>query len=270
MLRSLFVAGLLAGLSMPVAAQVSAPGAQTSAGAAASQPGTRATAKKARKRKASTGPARAGAATGTRYRAASSRPVGFFSSWWDDDDDDDDDRPVRRTPPSGPAVASGGARPEIEPQSPSRVSYASAQPAGTIVIDTARRRLFLVQSGSTALAYPISVGREGFTWSGTEKISRVADWPDWHPPAEMRERDPRLPIKMTGGIRNPLGAKALYLGNTLYRIHGTSDARSIGRAASSGCFRMHNSHVVDLAGRVGVGTRVVVINAGTRTAASGR
>jgi lipoprotein-anchoring transpeptidase ErfK/SrfK len=125
-----------------------------------------------------------------------------------------------------------------------------------------------VQGGSKALSYPVSVGREGFSWTGTEKITRVANWPDWHPPAEMRQRDPRLPEKMTGGVRNPLGAKALYLGNTLYRIHGTSDAKSIGRAASSGCFRMHNKHVVDLAGRVGVGTKVVVIrgSGATRTA----
>jgi lipoprotein-anchoring transpeptidase ErfK/SrfK len=125
-----------------------------------------------------------------------------------------------------------------------------------------------VQSGSKALSYPVSVGREGFSWTGTQRITRVANWPDWHPPAEMRQRDPRLPEKMTGGIRNPLGAKALYLGSTLYRIHGTSDARSIGRAASSGCFRMHNRHVVDLARRVGVGTKVVVIKGGkhTRTA----
>ena len=97
------------------------------------------------------------------------------------------------------------------------------------------------------------------TWSGSEAISRVADWPDWHPPEEMRERDPSLPEKMSGGIRNPLGAKALYLGKTLYRIHGTNDARSIGSAASSGCVRMLNGHVVDLASRVQVGTTVTVV-----------
>lgn len=95
---------------------------------------------------------------------------------------------------------------------------------------------------------------------GTETISRIADWPDWHPPAEMRQRDPRLPEKMTGGVRNPLGAKALYLGNTLYRIHGTDDARTIGQATSSGCFRMTNGHVVDLAHRVGVGAKVIALN----------
>src|SRR5262249_3031286 len=109
------------------------------------------------------------------------------------------------------------------------------------------------------LRYPISVGREGFNWAGAEKISRIADWPDWHPPEEMRGRDPRLPEKMSGGIRNPLGAKALYLGNSLYRIHGTNDSRSIGPAASPGCFRMLNGHVVDLASRVEIGTIVTVV-----------
>jgi lipoprotein-anchoring transpeptidase ErfK/SrfK len=110
------------------------------------------------------------------------------------------------------------------------------------------------------LYYPISVGREGFAWTGTETISRKAEWPDWYPPAEMRERDWRLPEKMTGGIKNPLGAKALYLGNSLYRIHGTNDAKSIGRAASSGCFRMLNGHIIDLAARVEIGTVVNVVS----------
>jgi lipoprotein-anchoring transpeptidase ErfK/SrfK len=185
------------------------------------------------------------------------------------DDDDDDDRP-RSSPSRAPQpLVDGGARPDIAPQSPDSVSLATPHAPGTIVIDTSARRLYLVQSSTTALAYPVSVGREGFAWTGSERISRIASWPDWHPPAEMRERDPRLPIKMTGGVRNPLGAKALYLGSTLYRIHGTSDARSIGRAASSGCFRMHNSHVVDLARRVGVGTRVVVVGSlSSRTAQS--
>ena len=113
-----------------------------------------------------------------------------------------------------------------------------------------------MKSETEALHYPISVGREGFSWAGTETISRKAEWPDWHPPEEMRDRDPRLPEKMTGGIKNPLGAMALYLGNSLYRIHGTNDAKSIGRAASSGCFRMLNGHIVDLASRVDIGTTV--------------
>ena len=116
-----------------------------------------------------------------------------------------------------------------------------------------------MRSKVEAYRYPISVGREGFTWTGSERISRVADWPDWHPPKEMRERDRSLPEKMTGGVRNPLGAKAMYLGSSLYRIHGTNSAQTIGRANSSGCFRMMNGHVVDLSRRVGVGTKVVVL-----------
>ncbi|MEZ5853737.1 MAG: L,D-transpeptidase [Hyphomicrobiaceae bacterium] len=157
-----------------------------------------------------------------------------------------------------PRIANGGPRPAITPIPPQRVAYSGRHAAGTIIIDTAGRQLLLVQGDGEALRYPISVGREGFTWTGEEKISRIAAWPDWHPPAEMRERDPRLPEKMTGGLRNPLGAKALYLGNTLYRIHGTNNAKSIGRAQSSGCFRMLNGHVLDLAQRVGVGTKVIV------------
>ena len=202
-----------------------------------------------------------------RGQSGLSAPVSLTApgSIFADDDDDDNDQPRR---PSAPGIVDGGPRPDINAAAPSEVRYTSGQPAGTIVVDTAARRLYLVKGPSTALSYPVSVGREGFTWAGTEKISRMASWPDWHPPAEMRERDPRLPTKMTGGVRNPLGAKALYLGNTLYRIHGTSDARSIGRASSSGCFRMHNKHVVDLARRVRIGTRVVVVNRSTRTARS--
>jgi lipoprotein-anchoring transpeptidase ErfK/SrfK len=182
---------------------------------------------------------------------SSSQDNSFFGLF----DDDDDDRPRR----SGPRFQSGGDRPFIARIDPKRVEFASSYPVGSIVIDHKGRQLFLVQSPSEALRYPISVGREGFNWSGSEKISRIADWPDWHPPEEMRDRDPGLPEKMSGGIRNPLGAKALYLGNSLYRIHGTNDARSIGRAASSGCFRMLNGHVVDLASRVQVGTTVIVV-----------
>jgi lipoprotein-anchoring transpeptidase ErfK/SrfK len=160
---------------------------------------------------------------------------------------------------AAPPLLDGGPRPVISPMTPAAVPFRTAHAPGEIVIDTGGRALYLVQSGGTALRYPISVGREGFTWTGTEKISRVQDWPDWYPPVEMRERDPRLPEKMTGGIRNPLGVKALYLGSTLYRIHGTNDASTIGQAASSGCFRMMNGHVVDLASRVGIGTTVTVL-----------
>ncbi len=175
---------------------------------------------------------------------------------WEDQD------PRDRIPDRGlgPAILDGGPRPGVRPLPPTQIAFDSSYLPGSIVIDTAGRKLYLVQSPTSALVYPISVGREGFSWVGTETISRIADWPDWHPPAEMRQRDPRLPEKMTGGVRNPLGAKALYLGNTLYRIHGTDDARTIGQATSSGCFRMTNGHVVDLAHRLGVGAKVIVVN----------
>lgn len=214
-------------------------------------------------KKAKSNAAQPRAITGGSQRSAAV-PTSLGSSWFDADEDD---APRAQTP----IVLEGGPRPAITPIPPKEVAYSTSHPRGTIVVDSGARRLYLIQSASTALVYPVSVGREGFTWVGTEKITRMANWPDWNPPAEMRERDPRLPTKMTGGLRNPLGAKALYLGNTLYRIHGSNDARSIGRAASSGCFRMHNGHVVDLASRVGVGTRVVVINArNTRQASAPR
>ena len=179
---------------------------------------------------------------------------GFPPGWgWDDDD-----LPPRR--PMGPSFRSGGPRPEVTPLAPGRIAFPSAYPVGSIVIDHKGRQLFLVQSPTEALRYPISVGKEGFTWTGAEKISKTVNWPDWRPPDEMRARDPSLPEHMSGGLRNPLGAKALYLGNTLYRIHGTNDPRSIGRAASSGCFRMLNGHVVDLARRISIGTAVTVVS----------
>ena len=168
-----------------------------------------------------------------------------------------------------PVFMQGGPRPNIAPEAPPIVSLAKQEPAGTIIIDSGGRRLYYVLPDNEAYEYPISVGREGFDWTGTEKISRIADWPDWHPPAEMRQREPGLPKKMTGGIKNPLGAKSLYLGNTLYRIHGTNDPRTIGRAASSGCFRMMNEHVIHLAklARIGTQVRVVANYGGARTAA---
>ena len=162
-------------------------------------------------------------------------------------------------PQKFPELMSGGARPYISPEAPEVVSFATSEPAGTVLIDTAARRLYYTLPNSKAYEYPISVGREGFTWSGVERISRVVDWPDWHPPAEMRERQPELPKKMTGGIRNPLGARALYLGSTLYRIHGTNDTRTIGQAASSGCFRMMNGHVMHLSRLAEIGTVVKVM-----------
>jgi lipoprotein-anchoring transpeptidase ErfK/SrfK len=140
------------------------------------------------------------------------------------------------------------------------VAFAYNYPASSIVIDTSERTLYYVVGGNLAYAYPISVGREGFSWTGTETISRKQVWPDWYPPEEMRQRDGSLPEKMTGGIRNPLGVMALYLGTTLYRIRGTNDEESIGQAQSSGCFRMKNAAVLHLAGVVEIGTTVAVVN----------
>lgn len=139
------------------------------------------------------------------------------------------------------------------------VTYSSKEPAGTIVIDTTNTYLYLVLGGGQAIRYGIGVGREGFTWSGVERVSRMAEWPDWHPPAEMIERQPYLPRFMAGGPGNPLGARALYLGKTLYRIHGTNQPSTIGQFVSSGCIRLLNEDIEDLYSRVTVGTRVVVL-----------
>ena len=159
-----------------------------------------------------------------------------------------------------PRYMKGGAKPKIAPEKPPVVYLRRKEHAGTIIVDTKHRKLYYVLPGKRAYAYPISVGRRGFTWTGTERISRIASWPSWTPPPEMRQRQPGLPITVSGGLRNPLGAKALYLGSSIYRIHGTSNARSIGRASSSGCFRMLNKHVVHLAKIVRVGTKVRVVS----------
>ncbi len=139
------------------------------------------------------------------------------------------------------------------------VSYQNSQPPGTIVIDTAHAFLYLTINGNEALRYGIGVGRQGFTWSGVERISRKAEWPDWIPPSEMIARQPYLPRWVAGGPGNPLGARALYLGNTDYRIHGTNDPSSIGKHMSSGCIRMLNEDVIDLYSRVNVGSKVIVM-----------
>ncbi len=139
------------------------------------------------------------------------------------------------------------------------VDYRTKEPTGTIVIDTANTYLYLVLGNGKAMRYGIGVGREGFTWSGTERISRVAEWPDWYPPEEMIERQPYLPRFMAGGEGNPLGARALYLGKTLFRIHGTNQPSTIGQFVSSGCVRLVNGDIQDLYERVKVGTRVVVL-----------
>ena len=139
------------------------------------------------------------------------------------------------------------------------VDYPSREPAGTIIIDTPNTYLYLVLGGGKAMRYGIGVGREGFTWAGREKVSKMSEWPDWHPPKEMIDRQPYLPRFMAGGESNPLGARALYLGNTLYRIHGTNQPSTIGSFVSSGCIRLTNGDISDLYGRVTVGTKVVVL-----------
>lgn len=158
-----------------------------------------------------------------------------------------------------PKQLEGGSRPNISPREPDIVSFETDQVVGTIIISTKHRRLYLVLSDTEAYVYPISVGRQGFAWTGVEKVSRVQDWPDWTPPKEMLKRRPDLPEFMRGGINNPLGAKAIYLGNTLYRIHGTNDPKSIGKAESSGCIRMLNEHVLHLAQFVEVNRTIVKV-----------
>ncbi len=138
------------------------------------------------------------------------------------------------------------------------VAYDTKLKAGTIVVETGERRLYLVLGDGKAMRYGIGVGREGFTWSGQNKISRKAEWPGWTPPPAMRKRVPDLPAYMPGGPDNPLGARALYIGSTLYRIHGTSEPWTIGQAVSSGCIRMTNDDVTDLYERVSVGATVIV------------
>jgi lipoprotein-anchoring transpeptidase ErfK/SrfK len=154
----------------------------------------------------------------------------------------------------------GGEKPDIAPEKPPIVYLEKNEQPGTIIIDTSGRKLYYVLPDKRAYAYPISVGRDGFAWTGTERISRIMSWPTWTPPPEMRQRQPGLPITVSGGLINPLGAKALYLGNTIYRIHGTNNARSIGRASSSGCFRMMNEHVTHLATLARIGTTVRVVS----------
>jgi lipoprotein-anchoring transpeptidase ErfK/SrfK len=153
-----------------------------------------------------------------------------------------------------------GPRKQLPPQFRRQVvNYQTVEPPGTIIIDTPHTYLYLVLGNGQAMRYGIGVGREGFTWTGTERISRMKEWPDWFPPREMIDRQPYLPRFMAGGDTNPLGARALYLGNTLYRIHGTNQPSTIGTFVSSGCIRLTNEDISDLYTRVNVGTRVVVL-----------
>jgi len=171
----------------------------------------------------------------------------------------DEPQPVAVQRPSNPAKPAYKTDPMYLPQS---VAYNGPEKPGTIIIDTTDRFLYLVDVNGTARRYGVGVGKPGFEWAGTHKITRKAEWPSWRPPAEMIAREKAkgriLPAYMEGGLANPLGARALYLGSTLYRIHGTNQPWTIGMAVSSGCIRMRNEDVTDLYQRVGVGTRVIV------------
>jgi lipoprotein-anchoring transpeptidase ErfK/SrfK len=170
--------------------------------------------------------------------------------------------PDRQTPDQRPAEVM--TEPEQSFEQASRfkrqvVEYTGHEAPGTIIIDTPNTYLYLVLGNGRALRYGIGVGRDGFTWSGMQTISKKAEWPDWTPPPEMLERQPYLPRFMAGGPGNPLGARAMYLGGTVYRIHGTNQPQTIGGRVSSGCIRMVNEDVIDLYSRVNVGTKVIVL-----------
>jgi lipoprotein-anchoring transpeptidase ErfK/SrfK len=175
--------------------------------------------------------------------------------------------PVRATPPDVVTMDIGDepgrvsteeVRIEDGPFARQLVFFRSNEAPGTIVVSTTDRFLYLVLGNGRALRYGIGVGREGFQWSGLVKISRKAEWPDWTPPPEMIERQPYLPRFMAGGPGNPMGARAMYLGSTVYRIHGTNQPETIGQAVSSGCFRLANGDVIDLYSRVDVGAKVII------------
>ncbi|TDR89306.1 L,D-transpeptidase [Enterovirga rhinocerotis] len=151
------------------------------------------------------------------------------------------------------------ARPQQAPTGARTVSFPAQYSPGMIVISTQARRLYYVTGRGQAIEYAVGVGRPGFDWKGTKTITRKAEWPSWRPPAAMLKRRPDLPTYMSGGVNNPLGARALYLGSSLYRIHGSNEPDTIGQAVSSGCIRMTNEDVIDLYRRVRVGTRVVVM-----------
>jgi lipoprotein-anchoring transpeptidase ErfK/SrfK len=157
-------------------------------------------------------------------------------------------------------MAEPSAQTPIDPKYlPQTVEYTGGERPGTIIIDTPHRFLFLVEAGGVARRYGIGVGRPGFAWAGVKEITAKREWPDWRPPPEMLVRRPDLPVFMAGGPENPLGARAMYLGSSLYRIHGSNEPWTIGGAVSSGCIRMRNEDVIDLYNRVKVGTRVIVI-----------
>ncbi len=157
------------------------------------------------------------------------------------------------------ALLSGTASTTVAGSTRRMVEYSGQHAPGTIIIDNSERSLTFVMHDGKAMRYAVGIGREGFAWTGTQTITRTAEWPDWRPPAQMLARRPDLPRFMAGGRDNPLGARALYLGSTLWRIHGSNEPATIGQAVSSGCIRMMNDDVIDLHARVRVGTRVVVV-----------
>jgi lipoprotein-anchoring transpeptidase ErfK/SrfK len=150
-------------------------------------------------------------------------------------------------------------RPFAAPIGRETVAYQGSEKRGTIIISTSERRLYYVLGDGQALRYGVGVGRPGFEWSGVRYVSHKREWPDWTPPSQMLQRRPDLPRHMAGGIENPLGARAIYIGGTLYRIHGSNEPDTIGQAVSSGCIRMNNSDVIDLYDRVRIGAKVVVM-----------
>jgi len=160
--------------------------------------------------------------------------------------------PPEEQPDAAPAQLSANLRRQ-------EVPFVTKEPAGTIVVDTPHTYLYYVLGGGRAIRYGVRVGREGFTWTGVQKITKKIEWPDWFPPTEMIERQPYLPRFMAGGAGNPLGARAMYLGSTVYRIHGTNQPSTIGTFVSSGCIRLTNDDIADLYQQVKVGTRVVVL-----------
>jgi len=175
--------------------------------------------------------------------------------------------------PNGQPMALSALPPEEQPETGPRkelppnlrkqeVNYPTKEPAGTIIVDTPNTHLYYVLGNGRAIRYGVRVGRDGFTWTGVQKITRKAEWPDWHPPTEMIERQPYLPRFMAGGDGNPMGARAMYLGSTLYRIHGTNQPSTIGQFVSSGCIGLLNEDITDLFERAKVGTRVVVLPGG--------
>lgn len=174
----------------------------------------------------------------------------------------DQEQGILNSPPVLEQDAEHAPSPEWMPIAPEVVRFTEAQPKGLIVINTSERRLYYVLGNGTALKYAVGVGKEGFSWAGRDRISSKRHWPDWRPPAEMRQREAAkgrvLPARVEGGPNNPMGARALYIGDTLYRIHGTNQAWTVGQANSSGCIRMTNEDVIDLYERVDVGAPVIV------------